>query len=405
MWALKSGFTNAFSANTCARTASATATSPRPLAAASRAARNALSASTAPRTKDSGTCMSGKFAAVSISDASAARARRATCVARARATASASQTAKPDSLATEVKVRGLTSLLVSGVPKTVTDLSGAATPGSNTEKVSPPLRPGAFGGNPNDFRSEPAKTPINSFTVLCVRYVTAGAVTSRSRITVKEGTRPQPRGVFLVKARRSARLGGFSFLGNVSSFASLPLLLFSSSARLAFSSTSSSFSATPNLPPPSHVSGFHTTTDPHPGMSNAFVRLVAPFASTTKRGHRSRGGTYTTKCVGGTDVSSTDVSKFQSPSTKKGNCSSLSTNALFVSSHTDLEDAKVLSTCRNTCPSAMSVTLRFIASLALTTNACSTSTENRHPKLCPWKSGAAFASVNERVAAPSGRVE
>ena len=160
--------------------------------------------------------------------------------------------------------------------------------------------------------------------------------------------------------------------------------------------------------PPAHVAGFHTTTPPQPGTSNAAAVPAASSLSSrdsSASGHLSLGGTYATRCVGGASVSTGDVSTFhEDVSTKKGSSARGSTNARASSSHAARSLATREAACRSTWPSTFRVTQRASAAAARLAKRASTSRANRHEWLCPRRSGAASASVNESVAAPSGRV-
>ena len=155
--------------------------------------------------------------------------------------------------------------------------------------------------------------------------------------------------------------------------------------------------------PPAHVGGFHTTTLPQPGTSNALTGPPSSFSSNS--GHLSLGGTYATRCVGGARSSAGDVSTFhEDVSTKKGSSALGKTNACASASHAARSLAAREAACRSTWPSTVKVTERAKEEAARLAKRASTSSANRHEWLCPRRSGAASASVNESVAAPSGRV-
>ena len=211
-----------------------------------------------------------------------------------------------------MSVSGFTSTRVSGVPNTAR-ARGPRAPTSRTV-ASPGGRAGGAGGSSNATRRLAAKAERTNSRASSASTVGAGAVTF-SVIAASDGARPtRPR-----DERVGFSDGRDSYASGVSEDVALDTPSPASVTDVAEKS------------PPAHVAGFHTTTPPQPGTSNAAAVPAASSLSSrdsSASGHLSLGGTYATRCVGGASVSTGDVSTFhEDVSTKKGSSARGTTNA------------------------------------------------------------------------------
>ena len=212
-------------------------------------------------------------------------------------------------------------------------------------RAAPAAAPGGAGGSPNATRRLAAKAERTNSRASSASTVGAGAVTF-SVIAASDGARPT--------RPRDERFG---FSDGRDSYAS------GASEDVALDTPSpASVTDVAEKSPPAHVAGFHTTTPPQPGTSNAAAVPAASSLSSrdsSASGHLSLGGTYATRCVGGASVSAGDVSTFhEDVSTKKGSSARGSTNARASSSHAARSLATREAACRSTWPSTFRVTQR-----------------------------------------------